>query len=448
MTGFAGELYDFDNSNFQGVLDSDTRGYFARVYKVTEASQNHRPAAYKIMRLNHLPREADTAEATERKRENWRAFLTEARILLEFAHDDRVISMYGLGFVLARGEKPRMQDSQDDMRLHSADPHEMLQKFEELLWHYYDLNVEKESHWRPYLVLEYIPREYALYTHIRPRSGDTTHMYPAEVIWRIADQVTELLQDLQEKGFFFYTDHKPEHVYWLPGGQVKLIDFNGGWFTDQISDEKRTGLQHDDGRLFATMVLYAATTGTMLDKINTDNTDYRKRHDPNRRAAQYDGKNRLITVPDYRQNFVECIKLPPLQLGFQKEIIAFINQCCNRDDTPTIQQARAHLKKRVHFYGLPFAGEPPPPETEERYLTMAEFYDRYYDISRRLRQLADEAGKLWDHYQSGNGNPENYDGSEAAALFTDITRIQRVQALLVQYLPRYYQKSDTGRPVW
>ncbi len=191
------ERYHINN-----YIDTYALGHYARVLQAEDLHQN-RAVAFKVMRPEHL-----SADGTPR----WeaRAFINEADLLIRLATNGVPVQLYDCGFVSAEGERP------DGGEIACYETN--VSAFRENLYPYI-------AHgWRPFLVLELLPRHQNLFYLMKPNSANGRRRLPTEEGIDLAMQFAAFLQTAHNQRIV-YLDHKLEHVYW-DGSTLRIIDLN------------------------------------------------------------------------------------------------------------------------------------------------------------------------------------------------------------------------------
>ncbi len=190
------DIYQIDN-----FIDTFALGHYARVLSATDKrTQAH--IAFKVLRPEHLLPDGDM-------RWEYRAFGNEAHILHSLKDSPHVIGLLDCGFVSTIGEAP----GGGDIVSFGTNA----QTFNRSLYEY------ASQGWRPYLALEYLPRNANLFYLMKSNQAKSWRL-PSEEGLSLALQFAQVLR-LAHIQNIAYLDHKLEHVYW-DGTHLKLIDFN------------------------------------------------------------------------------------------------------------------------------------------------------------------------------------------------------------------------------
>lgn len=254
-----GELYrDFE------VIDTDAPGGYARVAKVSAASEAGRPErAFKVMR-RILPDE----ERTLLWDDGFPRFLDELGLLVQiFLQPDApeaITRIHDSGYAPADLTDALDDFAAPDPRLSVYRTGKDVAAFEQLGR---DLQRREPERWRPFLVVELAGYDDSLFRQINRRSGGDEGLYrlpTGEVIY-LAGQVLDLLTWLHASPIRrAYIDWKPEHVHWNGSlRKLKLIDWNVTEPLDSGAGQEQN--IRDDVRLFCGGALYSALTMVDLD---------------------------------------------------------------------------------------------------------------------------------------------------------------------------------------
>lgn len=190
-------LYRIDN-----FIDTFALGHYARVLD----AQDHRTGqmvAFKVMRPEHLSPDGDV-------RWEYRAFANEANLLNRLIDSPHVVQLIDCGYIASPGDAPHDGGVESFQR----DIPGFVQAMD---------NFAGQG-WRPYLVLENLPRARNLFYLMKTNRPGVRWRLPSEEGLSLAHQFGQLLQFAHERGIV-YLDHKLEHVYW-DGQQLQVIDFN------------------------------------------------------------------------------------------------------------------------------------------------------------------------------------------------------------------------------
>lgn len=190
------DLYDLGN-----FIDTFALGHYARVIDATDRRDGTK-VAFKVMRPEHVaPDEAPRWEA--------QAFINEVELLKTLGRSNAPVRFYDCGFVYASQDYP-----DGEIVSHRID----ISAFRDNLFS------RNAAGWRPYIALEYLPREQNLLYLMKNTVGNHRRRLPTEEGLNLAMQFGNLLIDAHEQ-HIFYLDHKLEHVYW-DGTKLRVIDWN------------------------------------------------------------------------------------------------------------------------------------------------------------------------------------------------------------------------------
>lgn len=190
-------IYRIDNFN-----DTFALGHYARVLDAFDY-RNSRPVAFKVMRPEHLDPGGEI-------RWEYRAFASEADLLLRLAASPQVVDLLDCGYISAPGETP----SGGEIDSFGTDVAAYTRALESYA----------ARGWRPYLALERLPRHLNLFYLMKTNKPGVRWRLPSEEGLALSIQFANLLRLAHEQGIV-YLDHKLEHVYW-DGVHLRIIDLN------------------------------------------------------------------------------------------------------------------------------------------------------------------------------------------------------------------------------
>lgn len=191
------DLYRIDNFN-----DTFALGHYARVLDALD-KRGGRTIAFKVLRTEHLSDGNDL-------RWEYKAFANEANLLMKLADNAQIVRLFDCGYIEHTSEAPEG----GEIASFQMDVLGFIRNMPQ----YADLN------WRPYLVLENLPRTKNLYYLMKPNRSGTRWRLPSEEGLELARQFAEFLKAAHNQGIV-YLDHKLEHVYW-DGDRLNVIDLN------------------------------------------------------------------------------------------------------------------------------------------------------------------------------------------------------------------------------
>lgn len=236
MTDLA-ELYRVDN-----FIDTFALGHYARVLEADDL-RTGQVVAFKLLRPEHI------AEDDGEIRWEYRAFGNEADLLLKLDADPHIVKLVDCGYLDAAGESP----TQGGITSYGRDGMSFIR----------DMSGYAEKGWRPYLVLENLPRTHNLFYLMRPDRAGVRSRLPTEEGLALALQFSETLRRAHKMGIV-YLDHKLEHVYW-DGLGLRIIDFNSSRQLEGSLRENARHLQMDIHNL-CVGILYSIFTGLSPQK--------------------------------------------------------------------------------------------------------------------------------------------------------------------------------------
>ncbi len=222
----------------KNYVDSFALGHYARVLEAVDLSKGQ-TVALKVMRPEHLDREAAPKWEAQ-------AFPHEADLLMRLADHPTPVRLLDCGYLSASGEYPSSGILLSFGTNAAA--------FREGLY----ANIARG--WRPYLALEYLPREHNLLYQMQVQRGQQRRRLPTEEGIDLAMQFGTLLQAAHSQGIV-YMDHKLEHIYW-DGETLRIIDWNSskllepGRQTQTLDNSRQKDIHH-----LCVGVLYPIFTG-------------------------------------------------------------------------------------------------------------------------------------------------------------------------------------------
>jgi hypothetical protein len=228
------DLYRIDNYN-----DTFALGHYARVLDALDRREN-KLVAFKVMRPEHLSSDGEV-------RWEYRAFGNEADLLARMSSSPHIVKMLDCGYLSDPAEAPLNGEivsfGQD--------------------WRGFGQNLTDyaERRWRPYLVLENLPRNHNLFYLMRPDKQGQRWRLPTEEGLALALQFGETLRQAHRQGIV-YLDHKMEHVYW-DGTQLRVIDLNS---SRQIDATRLSQFIRMDIHNLCVGILYPVFTGLSPQK--------------------------------------------------------------------------------------------------------------------------------------------------------------------------------------
>ncbi|MCI0712923.1 MAG: hypothetical protein L0154_22400 [Chloroflexi bacterium] len=223
------DIYQIGN-----FIDTFALGHYARVLDAIHLPTG-RTVAFKVMRPEH--RAPD-----ERPRWEAQAFVHEVTLLTRLEEHPVPMKFYDCGYVSTDSEYPH----DGNIMSFGRD----VQAFGDAL---YEANIDG---WRPYIALEYLPREHNLLYVMKGSNGKRRRL-PTEEGIDLAQQFGNLLAYAHERRII-YMDHKLEHLYWN-GKTLRVIDWNSSKIVDNptnIEQQRRKDLHN-----MCVGVLYPIFTG-------------------------------------------------------------------------------------------------------------------------------------------------------------------------------------------
>lgn len=182
-------------------IDTFALGHYARVLDATDR-RTGASVAFKVMRPEHL--------ATGTIKWEYRAFISEAEILMRLADSPQVIRLLDCGYISDVAEAPASG--------------EIISFGTQVKLYATAMEDYAARGWRPYLTLEHLPRTHSLMYVMKPNRADVRWRLPSEEGIALAMQFANFLKLAHSQGVA-YLDHKLEHVYW-DGAGLRVIDFN------------------------------------------------------------------------------------------------------------------------------------------------------------------------------------------------------------------------------
>lgn len=230
------DLYRIGNYN-----DTFALGHYARVLDALDR-RTGQMIAFKVLRPEHLT-------ANGEPRWEYRAFASEADMLMKLTDSPHVVDLVDCGYVSSTSEAPDEGDIQSFGR--------------DVLGFSREINTFAERGWRPYLSLENLPRHHNLFYLMRPDRQGLRWRLPSEEGLALALQFAEMLR-LAHRLKIAYLDHKLEHVYW-DGVHLKIIDLNSSRLIEEPNRENGQLLRMDIHNL-CVGILYSVFTGLSPQK--------------------------------------------------------------------------------------------------------------------------------------------------------------------------------------
>ncbi|KXK18942.1 MAG: hypothetical protein UZ15_CFX003002105 [Chloroflexi bacterium OLB15] len=230
------DLYRIEN-----FIDTFALGHYARVLSAQDKVSGG-TVAFKVLRTEHLaPNDDPTWEA--------RAFGNEADLLTKLHGISQVIRLLDCGYLDSESEAPASG--------------EIVSFGKDAAGFNRELRTYSEKGWRPYLVLEYVPRSRSLFYLMRPDKQGVRLRLPTEEGLALAVQFADLLR-LAHKQNIVYLDHKLEHVYW-DGAALTVIDWNSSRLLNG-SDKENEQVFRQDVHNLCVGILYSIFTGMSPQK--------------------------------------------------------------------------------------------------------------------------------------------------------------------------------------
>jgi len=220
-------------------IDTFALGHYARVYEALDLRVNQ-VVALKIMRAEHLTPDGQPKWESE-------AFINEADLLLMLADLPEVMQLYDCGYIETSDAYPAAGEVQSFGT--------NLNAFREAFYPHLGKG------WRPYLALEYLPRQNNLLYLMKPAKAGERRRLPSEEGIDLALQFGALLYRAHERGVV-YLDHKLEHVYW-DGQSLRVIDWNS---SKKVSDSSTEQQKINDLHNLCVGILYPIFTGASPQK--------------------------------------------------------------------------------------------------------------------------------------------------------------------------------------
>ncbi len=192
------DLYRIDN-----FIDTFALGHYARVVGAVDQRTND-AVAFKVMRPEHL------TPSQEDMRWEYRAFGSEAQLLLHLAESPHIVDLIDCGFISDDGEAP----SDGEIESLGKDVGTFNRHLEEFAG----------RGWRPYITMPLLPRTSNLFYLMKPGQQSQRWRLPTEEGLALAWQFAHALNLAHQKRIV-YMDHKLEHLYW-DGTKLMVIDLN------------------------------------------------------------------------------------------------------------------------------------------------------------------------------------------------------------------------------
>jgi hypothetical protein len=217
-------------------IDTFALGHYARVSDAVDLRTGQN-VALKIMRAEHLTNGSPPRWEAE-------AFINEVDLLLTLGDLPTVMELYDCGYIRAPEGR-----TEGEIRSFGID----LNAFREAFY------ASLAEGWRPYLALEYLPRQNNLLYVMK--SGTQRRRLPTEEGLSLALQFGTLLYRAHERGIVFL-DHKLEHAYW-DGETLRVIDWNS---SKRVSGSPGDQEKINDLHNLCVGILYPIFTGASPQK--------------------------------------------------------------------------------------------------------------------------------------------------------------------------------------
>lgn len=225
------DLYRIENFN-----DSFAPGHYARVLDGVDR-RTGKTIAFKVLRPEHMA-------FTDQPTWEYRAFANEVDLLMRMAGNPYVVRLLDCGYAATQEERP----VRGVCVSYQAD----------MLGFIRDANVFAERRWRPFLVLENLPRMHNLLYLMKPNTPGVRWRLPTEEGLELALQFAAVLK-LAHQQRIVYLDHKLEHVYW-DGTTLRVIDWNSSRLIEGSTNQTAKLFETDIHDLVVG-VLYPIFTG-------------------------------------------------------------------------------------------------------------------------------------------------------------------------------------------
>ncbi len=330
------ELYHLEN-----YIDTYALGHYARVFEAFD-QRHRRQVAFKLMRTEHLSLEGEI-------RWEFRAFASEAELLIKLKDSPHVIDLLDCGYLAAYAEVPQDGEIVNYGRDVSA--------FARAMPDY------AERNWRPFLVLPNLPRTNNLFYQMKPTQQGTRWRLPTEEGLMLAVQFAQVLKMAHQQNIV-YLDHKLEHVYW-DGVNLQVIDFNS---SRQLDNHDAQQFRTDVHNL-CVGILYPVFTG--LSPLNGT-----LRPQPGN-LAQVESRYQSVTALDFG---VEPTLSPALKDLLQQGASLQIT---------TIDDFLAGLQSVCARHGWDFPNQPANPASRHARDHMRDGLRRLRDGQGKLREARD-----------------------------------------------------------
>lgn len=261
--------FEFGNRDYK--LDHGKyAGYFARGYR---AKDLERESWVAIKLLRHLVGEQENGNIKKIPPSalHFNAFSKEAFFLNKLGKEisgntriARIPKLYGQGFVTGLENDVPIGGEIEEVENPDKYQKQMLDRM--------------KDGWRPFLVLEYFPKEKNVLTiqsfydklnmrlierqninHSSPSSAHLPIIHVLKFTLQIARLFKHIHNDETENGPILYPDSRLTHYYWN-GQQSAIIDWNRAWFLNDDERPPDSSIKTDIKR-FVAVPLYALLTG-------------------------------------------------------------------------------------------------------------------------------------------------------------------------------------------
>ncbi len=230
-----------DSYRVENYIDTFALGHYARVLSAHD-KKSGAVVALKVLRPEHLSTDGEA-------RWEYRAFVNEAELLMKLADCAHIVNLLDCGYLESKAEAPASG--------------EMIAFGRDVAGFSREMRACAERGWRPFLVLEYLPRTRSLFYLMRPDKPGQRLRLPTEEGLALALQFADTLRTAHRHQVV-YLDHKLEHVYW-DGATLRIIDLNS---SRQLTGSEKENEPHfrQDMHNLCVGILYSIFTGLSPQK--------------------------------------------------------------------------------------------------------------------------------------------------------------------------------------
>lgn len=325
----------------------EARGYYACVNLAYDL-RNNQKVAFKVIRKEFL----NAYDSTGKYNGEWEAFAIEVRALHKFHDHDFSVDFVDCGYVEI-GLNDDMPKSNNHI-ISLGNDEIAVQRFLETMAE------NRKKNMRPFIVTEYVDQKYGTVFVVDPENESIYRRYPVKDVLNAISQFIDLMIYLQENDYV-YLDHKLAHTYWLlETSQLKVIDWNGGFFLSDLMPAERDTKLYQDNRHLIGMVMYGLLTGKAVPSYG--------------KLAEMGRNMGSLLIPE------DC----PGHALIQE----FINETV-KNKYKTAHELRSRFDLIMLEYGIEVHGQQPTPENKRARERVDLLMQEASEVYKRIEQLAD-----------------------------------------------------------